>query len=410
MVELTTHNCWAILTGEYPPNVGGVSDYTRLIARGLAEAGDEVHVFAPRNEPHNLTVTADDAGVQMHWLVDHFGSEGRQQLMHELSRLPRGCRVLVQYVPQAFGYRGMNVAFCLMLRNLARAGVQIWVMFHEVMFPIDRRQSVRHNFLGLITRIMAKTVARSASQIFVTIPRWRQIVEELAPGKPITWLPVPSNMGDERHSNLAQKARESLTRGDPSIQIIGHFGSCDGWIGGMLSETLAVILGANSNRRALLIGRGSREFAAAFSAAHQTLLDRIIATGEIDGEEAAIQIAACDVLVQPYPDGVSCRRSSAIAGLALGTAIVTSSGELTEDIWQKSGAVFLAPDTLAETMIAEAERALGDKDRRAKTIARGKQLYHDRFHWQRTVDALRSSKGNAGRSRPRYCRDAGQRR
>ena len=26
---------WAILTGEYPPQPGGVSDYTRLVARGI---------------------------------------------------------------------------------------------------------------------------------------------------------------------------------------------------------------------------------------------------------------------------------------------------------------------------------------------------------------------------------------
>jgi len=38
---------WAILTGEYPPQPGGVSDYTRLVAEGLAVGGDEVHVWAP---------------------------------------------------------------------------------------------------------------------------------------------------------------------------------------------------------------------------------------------------------------------------------------------------------------------------------------------------------------------------
>ena len=38
---------WAILTGEYPPQAGGVSDYTRLVAEGLAAVGDEVAVYAP---------------------------------------------------------------------------------------------------------------------------------------------------------------------------------------------------------------------------------------------------------------------------------------------------------------------------------------------------------------------------
>ncbi len=38
---------WQIVTGEYPPQPGGVSDYTRLVARGLAGAGDRVEVWAP---------------------------------------------------------------------------------------------------------------------------------------------------------------------------------------------------------------------------------------------------------------------------------------------------------------------------------------------------------------------------
>ena len=38
---------WHIITGEYPPQPGGVSDYTRLVAEGLAAAGDAVTVWAP---------------------------------------------------------------------------------------------------------------------------------------------------------------------------------------------------------------------------------------------------------------------------------------------------------------------------------------------------------------------------
>ena len=39
---------WHIVTSEYPPDVGGVSDYTRQVAEGLARMGDEVHVWCPR--------------------------------------------------------------------------------------------------------------------------------------------------------------------------------------------------------------------------------------------------------------------------------------------------------------------------------------------------------------------------
>jgi hypothetical protein len=38
---------WHVLTGEYPPREGGVSDYTQLVAHGLVAAGDAVDVWAP---------------------------------------------------------------------------------------------------------------------------------------------------------------------------------------------------------------------------------------------------------------------------------------------------------------------------------------------------------------------------
>ncbi len=38
---------WHIITGEYPPAIGGVSSYTQLVAEGLAAAGDAVHVWCP---------------------------------------------------------------------------------------------------------------------------------------------------------------------------------------------------------------------------------------------------------------------------------------------------------------------------------------------------------------------------
>src|SRR6266852_374370 len=60
---------WHLITGEYPPQPGGVSDYSRLVACGLAGAGDEVHVWAPEC---TAQLQSDD-GVVVHRLPGHFG-------------------------------------------------------------------------------------------------------------------------------------------------------------------------------------------------------------------------------------------------------------------------------------------------------------------------------------------------
>src|SRR5262245_59769784 len=69
MAEQSGERIWHLVTGEYPPQPGGVADYTRLVAQGLAAAGDTVHVWAAR-APGD---TPQDVGVTVHRLPDHFG-------------------------------------------------------------------------------------------------------------------------------------------------------------------------------------------------------------------------------------------------------------------------------------------------------------------------------------------------
>jgi len=55
--------------------------------------------------------------------------------------------------------------------------------------------------------------------------------------------------------------------------------------------------------------------------------------GGLTPEDLSSHVAACDVLIQPYLDGVSTRRTSFMAGLAHGRAIVTNHGRATEPLW-----------------------------------------------------------------------------
>src|ERR1700733_6107701 len=100
---------WHIITGEYDPAPGGVADYTRSIAAALARRGDEVHVWSP--PPPGGSPLAADPGVVLHPLPGGFGGPGLARLSAQFRALPPPRRVLVQYVPQAFGFRGTNVAF-----------------------------------------------------------------------------------------------------------------------------------------------------------------------------------------------------------------------------------------------------------------------------------------------------------
>jgi glycosyltransferase involved in cell wall biosynthesis len=380
---------WCILTGEYPPQHGGVSDYTRVVAKGLAEAGDEVHVWAPRCEGADPA----DAGVTVHRLPDHYGRRSLRVLGGELDRI-EGRRILVQYLPHAYGRRAMNVSFCLWLYRRA-SGDEVWTLFHEVAHPLTWRQPVRHNVLAVVQRLMAAIVARASSRIFVTIPGWRDVLAPLAGrSRRLEWMPVPTTLPTKVSRNVVDSVRAAVIGQDvlPVSLVIGHFGTYGPLVSDMLESLLPHIL-ASDGRCGLLMGRGSREFAMSFTSRHPGLAGRICAIGDVDANELSAHIAACDLVVQPYPDGVSTRRTSVMASLALEVPVVTVRGDLTESVWSEVGAVALAGNGSSQAICAEAERVINSASFRRELADRGKRLYDDRFDTQQVVACLRGTGG-----------------
>jgi glycosyltransferase involved in cell wall biosynthesis len=373
---------WAVITGEYPWQPGGVSDYTRLVAKGLAEAGDEVHVWAPANGQS----TPSDPGVEVHRLPGHFGPRALTLLDCALNRAPFD-RILVQYVPHAFGWKAMNLPFCLWLAS--RRKEAIWSMFHEVAYPCGWRQSLRHNLLGVVTRAMASLVAQAAQKIFVSIQAWEPLLRRLSFGRrrPVVWLPVPSNIPAKVCDAAVASAR--MRAPYRPATIVGHFSTFGGSIGALLEAVLPALLTADDRRVGMLLGRGSERFASKLARTSPHLSGRLIAYDDCSSEQLAAHLAACDILVQPYIGGASSRHTSLMAGLALGRPIVTNSGPLSETLWRESQAVMLAPAASPSALASAAEVLLVDGAGRAMLGARAAELYRSRFALEHTLRELR---------------------
>lgn len=376
---------WSLITGEYPPQAGGVSDYTQILARALIAAGDEVHVWAPSVDG-SVVEERDASGAIIHRLRSGFGIAGLSQLSRELDALPRPYRILVQYVPHAFGWKAMNVPFCCWL--WLRRRTPVWVMFHEVVFPLRRGQPLRHKVLGVVTCLMASLVIRSAERIFVSTPSWGPFVRAFGRrDKPIEWLPVPSTIVVVPDSLAAQEQRKKLA--GPQEILLGHFGTYGPYMRNVLRETFFGLLAANENRRVVLLGRGSASFLREVSETAPDLWRRATALDGVSPETASAGLAACDVAVQPYEDGISTRRTSAMAALALSIPVVTNEGPLSEPLWRESGAVMLAADASSGALVQAVEDLLRCPAKKKELQDRAAALYRDRFAIERTVEALR---------------------
>lgn len=375
---------WAILTGEYPPQPGGVSDYTRLVAAGLVAAGDAVAIYAPRC----ATDSPPDPGVSVVRLPDHFGPRGLYALDRALART-KPDRILVQYAPHAYGCKAMNLPFAAWVATRARALAPVWVMFHEVAFPFSWRPA-KYALLAATHRVMARLVAGAAARVFASIPGWEPLIRRCSPRtRAVEWLGVPCTVGGAADPALVAAVRGRFAPGGGPL--VGHFGTFGPPITDLLEPAAAALLRLSPPARLLLLGRGSDRFLKTFAVANPDLAVRVSATGELPSRGVAAHVRACDLLLQPYPDGVSSRRTSVMTGLANGVPVATNLGHLSEPLWATTGCVGLAdrpdPDALANVAAA----LLADAGVRRGPGTAGRRVYDENFSLEHVVARLRTT-------------------
>ncbi|HET7231338.1 MAG TPA: glycosyltransferase [Longimicrobium sp.] len=370
---------WHVITGEYPPGCGGVGEYTEILAHALAAQGPRVHVWAPAE-------ASDERRVEVHPAA--FDGAGLRRLDADLDRFPAPRTLLVQYAPQAFGRRGMNVAFCRWVRSRALRGDQVRVMFHEpyVQWSVERPQ---RNVLAAATRLMAGLLLRAAAVAYVSTPAWERLLRPLAPRTlgSMPWLPIPSTVprADDPEGVAVLRARVGANR--PGVHVVGHFGTYGGMIAPLLEPALLAVLAPPSTSVALLLGDGGPAFAERLVRQHPALKERIVAPGRLERRVLSVHLQACDVVVQPFPDGVSARRTTAMAALANGVPLVSNAGAYTEPQWAAAGIPLAAlPDPAA--LAAEVLDLLDDAARRRRLAVSESDFYLREFSMGHTLRTL----------------------
>jgi glycosyltransferase involved in cell wall biosynthesis len=142
----------------------------------------------------------------------------------------------------------------------------------------------------------------------------------------------------------------------------------------------------------LLIGGGSSAFREGLIREYPELEDRIHAVGHVDAREPqlAAYLGACDLLIQPYPDGVTSRRTTVMAALSHGRPTISTSGDLTEPFWQSSGALMLTPAGAHDAFVDSAVQSLDNTPERLSLGESGQKFYTREFDIQHIVELLRA--------------------
>ena len=378
-----------ILTGEYPPQPGGVGDYCALVAAGVVAEGRGVHVWCPGHDARRT----EASGVEVHRVDRLFSLGGLGRLALALDRWPAPRSLLLQYAPNAFGLQGMNVPLCVWLLTRSRRD-DVRVMFHEPYFYFGWRRPHR-NVLAVVQRLMAVLLLGASRRVYLSSATWERCLSPYMwlGGRQLMWLPVPSNVPRCEDEPAIDRCRLELTGGSPDASLIGHFGTYGDQIRPLLEACLAGVAARHPGLRVACLGRNGETFVAGLEARIPSLRGRVVASGDLAPEAVAAHLRACNLVVQPFPDGVTTRRTSLMASLANGCPTVTTIGPLTEPLWADESGVALAPVGDTAALVDLVVALLRDDGRRSALGRAGHLLYDTRFAVRHTVRHLSDQPG-----------------
>ena len=104
--------------------------------------------------------------------------------------------------------------------------------------------------------------------------------------------------------------------------------------------------------------------------------------GVLSAEDLSLYLWASDLVLLPFTDGVSTRRSTLMSALAHGRPVVGLHGQNTDSVLAGAGdALVLTPAGDRAAFAGQAVALANDPTRRQAIGQAGKRLYEERFDW-----------------------------
>lgn len=372
-----------LISGEYPPQQGGIGDFTRELARALVMLGHEAQVITSQ-PPLADRLQAED-GLVIQRVITSWGARCWGQI-GGVFRRERFDVLNIQYEPAAYAMRvGVNFLPSAWVSRQFR--VPIITTFHDLLVPylFPKAGPLRWKVVEYLAR-------HSDAAIVTNAEDHARLAGSRLPTSNLYTIPIGSNIDRAK----AGKFDGAVERAHWGIHldelVIGYFGFLNLSKGGEdLMQTLKALSDSHLPVKLLLIGGRSgssdptnAEYARQVERLGETLgvKERVIATGYLEPAAVSRALLASDVMVLPYVDGASLRRGSLLAAIAHGRAIVTTEPRYPiEGLKQDASALFVLPNN-PSSLTQAVKRVLQDNALRAR-LERGAAEAARLYTWDR---------------------------
>jgi glycosyltransferase involved in cell wall biosynthesis len=351
----------AVVYAERPEATDAIRAHSQLLVRALTESSvvDATFVSWPRA-----------------WRSRHGSGSVR------LSDLAVDA-IILAYNPFSYGRWGFAPRLCLQALRLrmARRAPRFWLVVHEPFVPMI---NWRWTIMGAWQRLQLWTLAACAESVLVTTEGWRARVYPWRARAPVGKLPVGSNLPDMRAERESTRSSHGWTNEEV---VMAAFGTADpARLTSHVAAAANRVSRANVQVTVLNLGAGAPPI--------PRLDDSVtcVTTGELPESSVASLLAAADIFLAPFADGVSTRRTTLMAALQHGLAIVGTRGANTDSELASAAAISLEPVEDPDAFAEAALRLALHRSLRERQRALARELFERRFDWaviaRRLVAAL----------------------
>lgn len=310
-----------LISGTFPPIQCGVGDYLAVLVKALIkEAGDDFEFSVLTSEQ----ASTNEPKLQLQSLVQKWDWSNLKRVMNWLGNT-RPDIVHYQYPTSLYG-RSPAITFLPLL---------IWLqaLWQRRKPPTQFLTIHEYHTFHLLGKIRIWLMALSCQQIIAISPNTIKSLSWLRfLGKSLQSIPLGSNISNTLPPEFSQNAaswRQQHNVPNDKV-IIGYFGFVSP------SKGLDILLKAFANlpdisdKQLLLIADPTAQHYEAYYEELQGLIaqldlkDKIQWTGYATEQEVAAYIQSSTLIVLPFIDGVSLRRTSLVAALLNGAAVIST--------------------------------------------------------------------------------------
>lgn len=269
----------AILSPGYPTGSGGVTDHTARLVRHWEESGHRVSVW---NDPTVVPIVLSEPGNG-----------------------PEITAILIQYVPFLYGRRGLSRLPRQIARAAGRHGIRVSVFVHEPWVPPTRLPWL---VLSPLQRRQLRRLVAAVDEAITPVPRWATLL-----GPATRLLHVGSTLGDPPEGLPSEPV-------EPAPMVFSPFAAGLAWDW--------IVAAVDAIGAGLTVVGCDRDAARSHPAVGRYARPDWDYHGRLPATQVLETLARARLVLAPFTDGLTGRRTSAMAALSVGAPLVSSSGPL----------------------------------------------------------------------------------